>query len=96
MEWHAGKGRMEIGGTGLEWQSVGPGPEQGPVIVLLHEGLGSLSMWLDFPQRLAEASGMWVFAYSPAGYGGSNAGAFPPPLAYRTLGRVDVFPCLRD
>lgn len=43
-------------------------------IVLLHEGLGSVSAWREFPDRLANATGRAVFAYSRLGYGQS------PPL----------------
>jgi pimeloyl-ACP methyl ester carboxylesterase len=43
-----------------------------PAIVLLHEGLGSVSLWRDLPQRLAERTGCAVFAYSRYGYGRSD------------------------
>jgi pimeloyl-ACP methyl ester carboxylesterase len=43
-----------------------------PAIVLLHEGLGSVSSWRDFPQRLAERTGCAVVAYSRYGYGRSD------------------------
>jgi pimeloyl-ACP methyl ester carboxylesterase len=41
-------------------------------IVMLHEGLGSVALWRDFPQRLAEATGRRVLAYSRLGYGRSD------------------------
>lgn len=44
-----------------------------PMIVMLHEGLGSVSMWRNFPQRLADATGCEVLAYSRAGYGWSDS-----------------------
>ncbi len=43
-----------------------------PMIVMLHEGLGSVSMWRNFPQRLADATGCEALAYSRAGYGWSD------------------------
>jgi pimeloyl-ACP methyl ester carboxylesterase len=43
-----------------------------PAIVMLHEGLGSVSAWRDFPQRLAERTGATVVAYSRYGYGRSD------------------------
>jgi pimeloyl-ACP methyl ester carboxylesterase len=43
-----------------------------PAIVLLHEGLGSVSSWRDFPQRLTERTGCTVVAYSRYGYGRSD------------------------
>jgi pimeloyl-ACP methyl ester carboxylesterase len=41
-------------------------------ILLLHEALGSLSMWRDFPERLAKATGHRVIAWSRRGFGGSD------------------------
>jgi pimeloyl-ACP methyl ester carboxylesterase len=41
-------------------------------VVLLHEGLGCVSMWRDFPERLAEATGSRVLAYSRVGHGRSS------------------------
>jgi pimeloyl-ACP methyl ester carboxylesterase len=43
-----------------------------PAIVMLHEGLGSVSMWRDFPQRVADSTGCEVLAYSRVGYGKSD------------------------
>ena len=39
-------------------------------------------MWKDFPARLANATGMGVFAYSRFGYGRSAPIALPRPLSY--------------
>jgi pimeloyl-ACP methyl ester carboxylesterase len=54
----------------IEYQWVGPG--EGPVLVFLHEGLGSVSMWRDFPARLADATGARGLVYSRPGYGRST------------------------
>jgi pimeloyl-ACP methyl ester carboxylesterase len=43
-----------------------------PLLVFLHEGLGSLSMWKDFPQRLCDAAGCRGLVYSRPGYGKST------------------------
>jgi pimeloyl-ACP methyl ester carboxylesterase len=43
-----------------------------PAIVMLHEGLGSISLWRDVPQRLCERTRCTVFAYSRYGYGRSE------------------------
>jgi pimeloyl-ACP methyl ester carboxylesterase len=40
-----------------------------PLIVFLHEGLGSVAMWKRFPQRLCEAVGARGLVYSRPGYG---------------------------
>jgi pimeloyl-ACP methyl ester carboxylesterase len=53
-----------------------------PTLVLLHEGLGCVALWRDFPQRLAEATGCGVFAYSRFGYGRSDPAPLPRPMDY--------------
>jgi pimeloyl-ACP methyl ester carboxylesterase len=41
-------------------------------VVMLHEGLGSIAMWKDFPERVAEATGCGVLVYSRYGHGKSE------------------------
>ena len=53
-------------------------------LVLLHEGLGSVGLWRDFPERLFAATGRPVFAYSRLGYGRSDPARLPRPLDYMT------------
>lgn len=43
-----------------------------PVLVFLHEGLGSLAAWRDFPARLCEAADMRGLVFSRQGYGRST------------------------
>jgi pimeloyl-ACP methyl ester carboxylesterase len=43
-----------------------------PLLVFLHEGLGSVSMWRDFPQHLCDAVGARGLVYSRPGYGRST------------------------
>ena len=56
----------------IEHQWIGRDRTTGPLVVFLHEGLGSLSMWKDFPQRFCEASGCRGLVYSRPGYGAST------------------------
>ncbi len=58
------------------------GGDPDTVLVLLHEGLGCVDLWRDFPQLLADRSGCWVFAYSRTGYGRSDPCTLPRPLTY--------------
>lgn len=60
----------------------GPGPAEAATIVLLHEGLGCVALWRDVPERLAEATGLGVFAYSRFGYGQSDPVMLPRPMTY--------------
>jgi pimeloyl-ACP methyl ester carboxylesterase len=56
----------------IEYAWVGTAPADAPVMVFLHEGLGSVSMWRDFPARVADASGVRGLVYSRPGYGHST------------------------
>jgi pimeloyl-ACP methyl ester carboxylesterase len=58
----------------LEFQWVGCPREatEYPVVVFLHEGLGSMSMWRDFPQRFCTAHGFAGLVFSRYGYGRST------------------------
>ena len=56
----------------LEYAWVGSARPDAPVVVFLHEGLGSLAMWKDFPQRLCDAGGYRGLVYSRYGYGRST------------------------
>jgi pimeloyl-ACP methyl ester carboxylesterase len=73
---------LEIDGTRLECRWVGPGPEDAPTLVFLHEGLGSVSTWRDFPDALAAETGCGALVYSRAGYGRSDPVALPRPVRF--------------
>jgi pimeloyl-ACP methyl ester carboxylesterase len=56
----------------IEHAWIAPERQQAPLVVFLHEGLGSLSMWRDFPQRLCDAAQLRGLVYSRPGYGRST------------------------
>ena len=60
-------GTLTIADSDLEYRMIGPAPDVAPTIVMLHEGLGSVDLWSDFPDKLAEATGAGIFVYSRAG-----------------------------
>jgi pimeloyl-ACP methyl ester carboxylesterase len=60
---------MIVAGVELEATEIA-GTE--PALVFLHEGLGSVALWRDFPARLAEATGRRALIYSRAGHGRSD------------------------
>jgi pimeloyl-ACP methyl ester carboxylesterase len=93
MEWQDGaRATITAWGKVLEAQCFGPSPDDAPTIVLLHEGLGCVALWRDFPMRLAAATGWGVFVYSRAGYGQSDPDDLPRPLDYMTREAVEVLP----
>jgi len=56
----------------LEYRRIGTAGSSAPLLVFLHEGLGSASMWKDFPARLCSAGGYRGLVYSRTGYGRST------------------------
>ncbi len=56
----------------IEHAFVGADEPRAPLMVFLHEGLGSLAMWKDFPQRQCAAAGCRGLVYSRPGYGKST------------------------
>jgi pimeloyl-ACP methyl ester carboxylesterase len=92
----AESGFLDIGSQHLEYRMIGPRPDAAPTIVMLHEGLGCVGLWGDFPDRLQKATGCGVFVYSRAGYGASSPVTLPRPLSYMHDEARDVLPLLPD
>ncbi len=65
---------LVVGGRSqrLEYAWIGSAQPGAPVIVFLHEGLGSLAMWKDYPAELCAAAGARGLVYSRYGYGRST------------------------
>jgi len=89
-------GFLSIGPHSLEYRMLGPRPERAPTIVMLHEGLGCVGLWGDFPEKLQQTTGAGVFVYSRAGYGQSSPVALPRPLTYMHDEAQHVLPALLD
>jgi pimeloyl-ACP methyl ester carboxylesterase len=73
---------LEIRGHRLEYRWTGPAEPAGPSIVFLHEGLGSVGLWRDFPDRLAAAARCPALIYSRQGHGRSDPPAHPRTARY--------------
>jgi pimeloyl-ACP methyl ester carboxylesterase len=56
----------------LEYQWVGDATSTTPPVVFLHEGLGSISMWKDFPERFCTEHALRGLVFSRCGYGRST------------------------
>jgi pimeloyl-ACP methyl ester carboxylesterase len=96
-----GSGILQVDGVRLEARWCGPPPEEAPTLVFLHEGLGSASLWRDFPDRLVAATGCGALVYSRAGYGNSDPLPLPRPIHFmhdeaETLPRVLAAAGVRD
>lgn len=92
----ADQGHIAIGDASLEYRMIGPRPDAAPTIVMLHEGLGSVTTWGEFPQKLSQRTGAGVFCYSRAGYGKSSTVKLPRPLDYMQREAMEVLPLLLD
>lgn len=84
-----------IGSVHLETRTI-PGAADRPWLVFLHEGLGSVSLWRDFPEKLARRLDMPALVYSRQGYGRSDGleGPREPDFMHREA--LDVLPRLLD
>ena len=89
-------GVLQIGQHNLEYRMLGPRPDEAPTLVMLHEGLGCVGLWGDFPEKLQKATGCGVFVYSRAGYGQSSPVLLPRPLTYMHDEAREILPQLLD
>src|SRR3989338_10588678 len=63
--------QIAAAGHALEYQWI-EGPASRPTLVFLHEGLGSIRQWRDFPAKVAAATGLRALVYDRYGYGQSD------------------------
>lgn len=83
---------LMINGMAVEYYRYGPSPAVAPTLIFLHEGLGSASMWRDFPRQMADRLGYGAFVYSRFGYGNSDPCMLPRPLEYMHEEGLSVLP----
>ncbi len=81
-EKHRGTFHVTVQGRSLEVHRIAGVTPHAPELVLLHEGLGSVSHWKDFPARLASTTGCPVTVYSRYGSGNSEILAEARPVTY--------------
>jgi len=94
--------RILVNGIGLEVARIAGDPAApAEPIVFLHEGLGSVAMWRDWPHQLCQAVGRPGIVYSRRGYGQSDAvpdvrarGRLAPDYMHREA--LEVLPALLE
>jgi pimeloyl-ACP methyl ester carboxylesterase len=64
--------RAQAAGRSLNYEWIGSGAAGGPTLVFLHEGLGSIRQWRDFPAQVSAATGRRALVYDRYGYGQSD------------------------
>jgi len=82
---------MRVNGVELESREIAGAA---PTLVFLHEGLGSVGLWREFPERLAAATGRRALLYSRAGHGFSDAPSGPRTPRFMHEEALDVLPAL--
>ena len=83
---------VRVDGHQLEYEWIGRGPDEAPTIVFLHEGLGCVDMWRDFPEQVVEATGCGALVYSRAGYGKSDPTILPRRVEFMHDEALTVLP----
>lgn len=87
-------GRITVDGRALELERL-PATRPGlPTLVFLHEGIGSVSLWRDFPAVVAAATGCETIVYSRFGYGQSDVLDAPRAKDYMHHEALVVLPAL--
>jgi pimeloyl-ACP methyl ester carboxylesterase len=89
-------GMMTVDGVRLECRRLGTPSGRRATLVFLHDGLGCVDIWRDFPGRLTERTGLPGFVYSRAGYGRSDPILLPRPLDYLHNEALQVLPAVLD
>jgi lipoate-protein ligase A len=74
--------RIKVQGRELRGHWRGPGPGEAPTLVFLHDALGSVRLWRDFPDQLARATGCGALLYDRWGSGESERLAPPYSAGY--------------
>jgi pimeloyl-ACP methyl ester carboxylesterase len=83
-----------IEGARLEVRVIAAASAAATTLVFLHEGLGSVSLWRDFPDRVARATGLGAVVYSRRGYGRSEPAPLPRGVDFMHREAWDVLPAL--
>jgi len=86
---------LSVQGHKLEIKRI-EAAKAGPTLVFLHEGLGSVSMWRDFPEKVARATGCTAVVYSRHGHGRSDVLSEPRRVDYMHVEALAVLPELLE
>ena len=83
--------RLAVRRFGLESAAAGC-----PTLVFLHEGLGSIAQWRDFPALLCQAARLPGLVYERWGFGGSEPLVLPRPRDYLEQEAERTLPALLE
>lgn len=86
---------LDACGHRLEYVDIPAHQVHRPPLVFLHEGLGSVAMWRDFPARVAAATGCRTVVYSRYGFGRSSPRVAPYTPRFMHEEALEILPSLR-
>ena len=87
---------IQVAGQRLEYKSIGQRTSDRPTLVFLHEGLGSVSLWRDFPAALCRRTSCSGLVYSRWGHGASDPLDGPRTVRFMHEEALVVLPALLD
>lgn len=87
---------VDIASHRIEYERIEVAGDRRPALVFLHEGLGSIAMWRDFPERVARATRCDAIVYSRFGYGNSDPLTEPRAVRYMHDEALIALPQLLD
>lgn len=87
---------VTIDATRLEYQLIESSQGRSDTLVFLHEGLGSVAGWRDYPAKIAAATGWRILVYSRRGYGQSDPISGPRRVDFMHDEGRGVLPVMLD
>jgi pimeloyl-ACP methyl ester carboxylesterase len=87
---------VTIDGRRIEYRAILGSTGPCPTLVFLHEGLGSVGLWRDFPDKVARRLGAPALVYSRFGYGESDGLLAPRTPAFMHEDALETLPRLLD
>ncbi len=87
---------LEVCGQRLEYVDFAARRADRPPLLFLHEGLGSVQQWRDFPERVAAVTGCRSVVYSRLGFGRSSPRRQPYTPRFMHEEALEVVPRVRD
>ncbi len=85
-----------VDGRHIEYAAIPGDPGSGPTLVFLHEGLGSVALWRDFPRKVARRINAPALVYSRFGYGKSDGLEAPRTPRFMHEEALEALPRLLD
>lgn len=84
--------KVNVLGRELEYELISAHQIYRPTLVFLHEGLGCVGFWRDFPHKVAQATGCRTLVFSRQGYGDSDPAPTPRTARYLHDEALEMLP----